>query len=75
MYLYSEAMRSISGTSASMFHVCPEVTQGRAEDGVRPITVQEIQEALRRHAAGVKRTISMYKNTIDRPCTMPYLAI
>lgn len=65
----------ISGTSFAMMHACPEVTQGRAEDGVKPITVQEIQEAMRRHAMNYERPIGMQRNIIDRYFTMPYLAI
>lgn len=63
-----------TGASFSMLHVCPEVTQGRGRDGCKAITVQEIQEAIRRHTSGYTRTKGMYRNT-DRPHTIPYLAI
>lgn len=65
----------ISDTSPDMIHICPEVTQGRGEDGVRPITVQEIQEAVRRHAQGYCKTLGMYRSCTDRPKLKPYLAI
>lgn len=37
-----------SSLSNDMLQLCPEVTQGRGGDGLRPIKVQEIQEAMRR---------------------------
>lgn len=37
-----------SNLSNNMLQLCPEVTQGRASDGIKPIKVQEIQEAMRR---------------------------
>lgn len=37
-----------SNLSNDMQQMCPEVTQARGGDGVKPIKVQEIQEALRR---------------------------
>lgn len=37
-----------SNLSNNMLQLCPEVTQGRANDGIKPIRVQEIQEAIRR---------------------------
>lgn len=64
-----------SGTSFSMMHACPEVTQGRAEDGIKPITVQEIQEAMRRHTMNYERPLGLHRNIIDRYASMPYLAI
>ncbi|XP_031621185.1 uncharacterized protein LOC116339449 [Contarinia nasturtii] len=64
-----------SGTSFSMMHLCPEVTQGRAEDGIKPITVQEIQEAMRRHTMNYERPLGLHRNIIDRYSSMPYLAI
>jgi transcription initiation protein SPT3 len=35
-------------SSSEMLTLCPEVTQGRGFDGIKPIKVQEIQEAMRR---------------------------
>ena len=60
--------------SSAMMYACPEVTQGRGQDGVKAITVQEIQEAMRRHNTGYERPLGMYRNIIDRRTTMPYLA-
>jgi hypothetical protein len=37
-----------SNISNDMLHLCSEVTQGRANDGIQPIKVYEIQEAMRR---------------------------
>ncbi|XP_070493638.1 transcription initiation protein SPT3 homolog [Chironomus tepperi] len=37
-----------SNLSNNMLRFCPEVTQGRAFDGIKPVKVQEIQEAMRR---------------------------
>ena len=37
-----------SNLSNNMLQLCPEVTQGRAFDGIKPIKVQEILEAMRR---------------------------
>lgn len=31
-----------------MLQLCPEVIQARGSDGIKPIRVQEIQEAIRR---------------------------
>lgn len=64
-----------TGTSYNMLHACPEVTQGRGMDGIKPITVQEIHEALRRHNMNYNRPIGMYRNAINRPYQIPYLAI
>lgn len=38
-----------SAISHQMLHLCPDVTQGRGSDGIKPITVQEINEGIRRH--------------------------
>ncbi|KAG5680700.1 hypothetical protein PVAND_010191 [Polypedilum vanderplanki] len=37
-----------SNLSNDILHICPEVTQGRGQEGIKPIKVQEIQEAMRR---------------------------
>ena len=37
-----------SNLSNNMLQFCPEVTQGRSFDGIKPLKVQEIQEAMRR---------------------------
>lgn len=58
-----------------MLHACPEVTQGRGADGVKPVTVQEIQEAIRRHAYNYEQPLGLYRNTTDRQSSIPYLAL
>lgn len=68
-------MNQFLGTTFSMMHACPEVTQGRGQDGIKPITVQEIQEAMRRHSINYERPIGLHRNIIDRYTSMPYLAI
>lgn len=55
-------------------NACPEVTQGRGLDGIKAITVQEINEAIRRHAMGFEKPIGLYRNIVDQHQTMPYLA-
>lgn len=63
-----------SGTSFNMLHLCPEVTQGRGQDGVKPITVQEVNEAMRRHSVMTTRKYGMHRNvTISQK--IPYLAL
>lgn len=37
-----------SSITNNVLHLCPEVTQGRGMDGIKAITVQEINEAIRR---------------------------
>lgn len=55
------------GTYYDMLHLCPEVTQGRGADGAKSITVQEINEAMRRfhqissQSGGMHRTSVMKK--------------
>lgn len=58
-----------------MLHACPEVTQGRGLDGIKPITVQEIHEALRRHAYSYNQSMGMHRSIVDRQHCVPYLAI
>ncbi|XP_053670151.1 uncharacterized protein LOC128720502 [Anopheles nili] len=62
-----------SGKSYNMLHACPEVTQGRGLDGVKPITPQEINEAMRRHRQLAMRSSGHYRNALNfKP---PYLAM
>lgn len=58
--------------SHQMLHLCPDVSQGRANDGVKPVTVQEINEALRRHAFMVNRSVGKFRNFSSNT---PYLAL
>lgn len=67
---------SSTSTSFEALHLCPEITQGRGLDGIKAITVQEINEALRRHnfMATKKSRMGMFRNScIDYK--IPYLAI
>lgn len=63
-----------TGTSYNMLHLCPEVTQGRGGDGTRPITFQEIQEAMRRHSFCATRNLGTYRN-LGMNQKVPYLAL
>lgn len=62
-----------SGITNNMLHLCPEVTQGRGLDGVKAITVQEINEAIRR----VQSMSTRRMGTSFRSCDMkiPFLAL
>lgn len=64
---------SHTGITHQMMHLCPDVTQGRGGDGIRPITVQEINEALRRTAFMSSQTIGRLRST--KPETPPILAL
>lgn len=63
-----------SGTSHSMLHLCPEVTHGRGVDGVKPITPQEIHEAMRRHRQMATQSMGHFRNNALN-CKTPYLAM
>lgn len=63
------------GASFNMLHACPEVTQGRGSDGIKPITIQEIHEAIRRHTYSYNRPMGMHRNAVDRRHCVPYLAL
>ncbi|CAO1414503.1 unnamed protein product [Diamesa serratosioi] len=65
--------RMTSGSSYSMMHLCPEVTQGRGLDGVKSITVQEINEAIRRHTEMMRRKMGTYRNCSQ--FKIPFLAL
>lgn len=64
-----------SGSSYNMQHLCPEVTQGRGLESIKPITVKEIHEAMRRFNQLTKRGIGFYRNTVDADMRKCYLAI
>lgn len=63
-----------SGTSHNMLHLCPEVTQGRGCDGVKNITVQEINEAIRRYNMQSMKKMSNFRNNCMNQ-KIPYLAL
>lgn len=62
-----------SGITNNLLHLCPEVTQGRGLEGVKAITVQEINEAIRR----VQSMSTRRMGTSFRSCEMkiPFLAL
>lgn len=45
-----------------MKHLCPEVTQGRGADGIKSITVAEIQEAMRRFVMSSNTSLGHFRN-------------
>lgn len=45
-----------------MLHLCPEVTQGRGQDGAKPITPQEINEAMRRFMQNNVHKLGYFRN-------------
>jgi transcription initiation protein SPT3 len=63
-----------SGTSHSMLHLCPEVTQGRGCDGVKNITVPEINEAIRRYNTQSMKQLGQFRNNCWNQ-KIPYLAL
>lgn len=65
-----------TSVSYEALHLCPDVTQSRGLDGVKAITVQEINEAMRRvnTMATKKMRMGMFRNgCIDYK--IPYLAL
>lgn len=66
--------RAVSTRSShTLLHLCPEVTQGRGMDGLQPVTVAEVNEAMRRVAQGASKTLGMHRQSAGRPA-MPILA-
>jgi transcription initiation protein SPT3 len=64
-----------SNLSNDMLQLCPEVTLGRGSDGVRPIRVQEIQEAMRRvQLMQNQRTLGTSFRNIENS-KIPFLAL
>lgn len=65
-----------SGASYTMLHLCPEVVQGRGLEGIKPITIQEIQEAMRRHnQMANKRGMGFYRNNFYQDKNHIFLAL
>lgn len=57
----------------NMLHLCPEVTQGRGLDGIKSITVQEINEAIRRvQTMSTKRMGNSFRSNEMK---IPFLAL
>lgn len=62
-----------SNIANNMLHLCPEVTQGRGMDGIKAITVQEINEAIRRvQTMSTKRMGTSFRSNEMK---IPYLAL
>lgn len=63
-----------SSITSSMLHLCPEVTQGRPTmDGIKAITVQEINEAIRRvQSMSTKRMGTSFRSSEMK---IPFLAL
>lgn len=55
-----------------MMHLCPDVTQGRGGDGIKPITVQEINEAMRRTVFQAAQNLGRFRKTKPE---LPLLAL
>ncbi|GAB0097396.1 uncharacterized protein DMENIID0001_130330 [Sergentomyia squamirostris] len=66
--------RITSGSTYGMLHLCPDVTQGRGADGVKSITVQEINEAMRRHSLMSSKSMGLFRN-VRSASSAPFLAI
>lgn len=60
-----------SSISNNMLHICPEVTQGRGQEGIKAITVQEINEAIRRVQTMATRRMGTFRSEMK----IPYLAL
>jgi len=61
-----------SNITNNMLHLCPEVTQGRGMDGIKPITVQEINEAIRRVQTMQRRMGTSFRSSEP---SIPFLAL
>ncbi|EDV90879.1 GH23657 [Drosophila grimshawi] len=70
-----EVRVTTAGGSPAMMHVCPEVTQGRGMEVVKPISVQEIHEAMRRFRQMSNRKNGFDRNSCDIDSRRNFLAI
>lgn len=64
-----------TGAAAGMLHLCPEVTQGRGNEVGKPITVQEINEGIRRFRQITSMKIGFYRSSCDKDFKRSFLAI
>lgn len=64
-----------TGASAAMLHICPEVTQGRGMEVVKPISVQEIHEGMRRFRQMTSKRVGFYRTSCDADYRRSFLAI
>lgn len=68
----TESFNVSSSITSNILHLCPEVTQGRGRDGRCAITVQEINEAIRRVSTMQRRMGTSYRSTDMK---IPFLAL
>jgi transcription initiation protein SPT3 len=62
-----------SSITNNMLHLCPEVTQGRGQDGIKAITVTEINEAIRRvQTTSNRRMGTSFRSSENK---IPFLAL
>lgn len=65
-----------NGVAPGMLHICPEVTQGRGDEVVKPITVQEINEGIRRFRQLSGMKMGFYRSaSCDRDFKRSFLAM
>ncbi|XP_005185054.1 transcription initiation protein SPT3 homolog [Musca domestica] len=64
-----------TGASPAMMHICPEVTQGRGMEVVKPISVQEIHEGIRRFRQMTSKKVGFYRSTCDTDFRRSFLAL
>lgn len=64
-----------TGASPAMMHICPEVTQGRGMEVVKPISVQEIHEGIRRFRQMTSKKVGFYRSSCDSDFRRSFLAL
>ncbi|XP_037808484.1 transcription initiation protein SPT3 homolog isoform X2 [Lucilia sericata] len=64
-----------TGASPAMMHICPEVTQGRGMEVVKPISVQEIHEGIRRFRQMTSKKVGFYRSSCDTDFRRSFLAL
>ncbi|TMW48366.1 hypothetical protein DOY81_006561 [Sarcophaga bullata] len=64
-----------TGASSAMMHICPEVTQGRGMEVVKPISVQEIHEGIRRFRQMTSKKVGFYRSSCDTDFRRSFLAL
>lgn len=64
-----------TGASPAMMHICPEVTQGRGMEVVKPISIQEIHEGIRRFRQMTSKKVGFYRSSCDTDFRRSFLAL
>ncbi|XP_075146726.1 transcription initiation protein Spt3 [Haematobia irritans] len=64
-----------TGASPAMMHICPEVTQGRGMEVVKPISVHEIHEGIRRFRQMTSKKVGFYRSSCDTDFRRSFLAL